>query len=313
MLRRILTLSSACLLGIAALHAPACADEAPQHPLKPLLWKVEGAGLKQPSWLFGTIHLGRKPVATLHPAAAKALDASEILYTEIPMDAGTQLGMAVHLMRKDGKTLSDSIGPELKRQLAAELRAINPQLTPEVLDTLKTWAIAVTVPMLKDQMAGNVALDSLLWQKAAAAGKQTKPLERVIDQINIFDQLTEEEQVALLAETLKYQREKREGGKDPIDDMVEAYITGEPEKIDALTTAQFKEMEKGDNKELSRKLKKQVFDDRNTTMAATIAEHLKAEPGKIHFFAVGVGHYVGSGSICEQLRKKGYTVTLFQP
>lgn len=307
MLSRILAPFILLCLGAVA------AAEPPAHPLKPLLWKVEGGELKKPSWLFGTIHLGRKPVATLHPTATKALDASDTVWTEIPMDPGTQMGMAIHLIRKDGKTLSDSIGPELAQQLTVELQTINPQLTPQILDTLKTWAIAVTVPMLKDQMEGNVALDSLIWKRASTAGKLTKSLEKVTDQLGIFDQLTEEEQVMLLAETLKYQREKRAENKDPITELIEAYTSGEPDRVEALVNAQFKEMLEGESRELGIKLKKRVFDDRNDSMTVTIHEALSAEPAKTHFFAVGVGHYVGAGSITEQLRKKGYTVTLFQP
>lgn len=313
MIRKLLTIGSACLLAVATLPLAATAQPAPEHPLKPLLWKVEGGDLKAPSWLFGTIHLGTKEVTTLHPAAAKALAASEIVYTEIPMDPATQMGMAIHLMRKDGSTLSDSIGPELKKLLAAELKAINPQLSPEMLDTLKTWAIAVTVPMLKDQMAGNVALDALLWQQAGAAGKTTRALETAVDQIRIFDQLNEQEQIALLKETLTYQGERRAEDQDPIQELVDAYVAGDPKAIEELTTAQFEDMAKGDNKELGAKLKKQVFDDRNVSMATTILGHLKAEPATVHFFAVGVGHYIGSGNIGEHLRKKGYIVTLFQP
>lgn len=80
------------------------------HPLKPLLWKIEGGGLKKPSYLFGTIHLSMAPVGNLHPAAEKAFATSEVIHTEIPLDATSQMAIVPMIMRKDGKTLDESIG-----------------------------------------------------------------------------------------------------------------------------------------------------------------------------------------------------------
>ena len=76
-------------------------DEEMKHPEKPLLWKVEGKGMKEPSWLFGTIHIGEGPIVTLHPAADKAFENSDAVYTEVPMDMATQIGLAQHFIRKD--------------------------------------------------------------------------------------------------------------------------------------------------------------------------------------------------------------------
>ena len=44
-------------------------------------------------------------------------------------------------------------------------------------------------------------------------------------------------------------------------------------------------------------------------MAEVIAEKLKTEPARSHFFGVGAGHYVGKSSIGSLLEKKGYKVT----
>ncbi len=313
MFRKKLIVAAAFLLAIVPQLALAQDAKEMEHPVKPLLWKVEGKDLKQPSWLFGTIHLGRKPVSKLHPVADKALAGSDIIYTEVPMDAANQMGIAMHLIRKDGKTLSESIGAELKKEVTAELKQINPQLTADAFDPLKTWVIATTLPLLKDQMAGHVALDSRIWTQGEKAGKQLRALEKIIDQVNIFEDFTEEEQVTMLAETLKYQRKCRAENMDAVDELLNAYVSGDPKKVEDELNAQFNEMGEGDNLELSKKMKKAALDDRNITMAASIGKHLKAEPAKVHFFAVGAGHYVGKGNICELLRKEGYTVTLHQP
>lgn len=296
-------------LAVVGVVAPLHAEEAPVHPLKPMLWKVEGKKLEKPSWLFGTIHVGKGPVGRLHPAAGKALDEADALYTEIPMDAATQLGLAGNFIRKDGRTLNDAIGPELAKQLDAELNAIRPELNSVVLQSFKTWAVAMTLPMLKLQLDGGQPLDAIIWNRAEKAGKETHALEKPTDQLGIFDQLTEDEQVILLAETLRLQREAREKGEDSLDALVKAYVAGDDDALEAEIDRQYREMIEGDHAELGKKLMKRLIDDRNKAMAEGMAGHLDAEPAKSHFFAVGTAHYLGKANIAELLTKKGYKVT----
>lgn len=290
--------------------APAEAKiEAPKHPLKPLLWKVEGNSLTQPSWLFGTIHIGKGPVGTLHPAAAAALNGSDAVYTEVPMDTATQLGLVQHFIRKDGKRLSDSIGDELAKQLDAELKLIQPGLNSAVFQPLKTWAVAVTIPMLQLQLTGSKALDAIIWETAAKQDKSLGALEKPEDQFGIFDDLKEEEQIILLAQSLQDQKDSRESGDDPLVALIAAYIAGDAAAVEAEMEQQFTKMAKGDHKELGEKLLKRLLTDRNITMAKTIESKLSAQPGESHFFAVGTGHYIGKTSIVDLLKKQGYKVT----
>ena len=297
-------------LGLLALtpFGLSAAEEKP-HPDKPLLWKVEGKGLKEPSWLFGTIHIGQGPIATLHPAAEASFDSADAVYTEVPMDMATQIGLAKHFIRKDGKTLRDSIGGELSKQLDTELKAINPALDSTPFQALKTWTVAVTLPMLEFQVKGTQALDMILWERASKAKKITAAIEKPEDQFGIFDDLTEEEQVVFLAESLRGQKEGRESGENPTQALVDAYILGDEVKIQAEMEKQINEMAKGDHKELGEKLLKRLFDDRNQNMAKFIDEKLAAEPDSTHFFAVGAGHYIGKANVGELLTKKGYKVT----
>lgn len=307
-------LSSMRLLAcLATFGLSAIADEAPAeklaHPVKPLLWKVEGNGLEKPAWLFGTIHLGKGPLGKLHPAAEKALDGADAVYTEVPMDPASQLGMAKHFVRNDGLRLADSIGEELSKQLDEELKTINPQLDAKPFQAFKTWAVGVLVPMLKIQLSGDQPIDAIIWNHASAAGKTMGALEKPKDQFGIFDALEEEEQIVLLAEGLRMQKEARASGEDPIDLLVKAYLSGDVEKVEAEMERNFNEMAKGEHKELGERLLKQLLGDRNVSMTTVLIEKLKEEPAQSHFFAVGAGHYVGKDNIGSLLKKKGYQVT----
>ncbi len=174
-----------------------------KHPEKPLLWEIQGKGLEQPSYLFGTIHLGAEEVTTLHPAAKDAFEKADAVYTEVPMDKASQLAAAPLTIRKDGKTLDESVGPELAALINEELKLINPALDSGAFQALSTWVVAISIPLLPDQLAGRVALDKVLWDEAEAAGKSTGALETVVGQLGIFTGMTEDEQIILLSETLK--------------------------------------------------------------------------------------------------------------
>lgn len=280
-----------------------------EHPLKPLLWKIGGNGLTAPSWLFGTIHVGTGPLGTLHPAAQAAFDEAAILYTEIRMDPSIQMAMVPKMMRQDGKTLADSIGPEMASQLDAELKRISPAMDAKPFQSFKTWTLALTLPMLPGQLKGEKAMDQILWEKAKATGKKTSGLERSADQLEVFDHFNEAEQVRLLGATLEMMREDRDRGKDSMTEMIEAYVSGEPERLVEVLDRGTEAMTRMGEKELGDRFTKKLLTDRDVTMAATIARHLNKEPGRVNFFAVGAGHLCPAISIRSHLEKAGFTLT----
>lgn len=297
----------ACLFGL--LPFPVRGEEAPAHPLKPMLWRVAGGDLTKPSYLFGTVHLGSGPLATLHPAAETAFGECDTLDTEIPMDAKTQLQASTKILRKDGRTLAESIGPDLTKQLDAELARINPQLNSTPLQSFKTWAVAASLGVLESQLKGETAMDRKLWQRAEQAGKTTGAIETVDSQLGLFEAFKEEEQVIFLAETLRIMREERAEGRDITKDLVKLYVAGDADLLKKEMDRQMEIMRQGEHKELGERLMKKLLTDRNQTMAASITAKLSAMPEVTHFFAAGTGHFVGPDSICHHLEQLGYQIT----
>lgn len=280
-----------------------------EHPDKPLLWKVEGKGLEKPSYLFGTIHLGDKRVTTLHPTALEAFESADAVYTEVPMDTATQMKMAPLVMRKDGKTLDDVIGAELAGRLNEELKIINPALDSTPFQQISTWAVSMTLPMLPDQLAGRVVLDKKLWDLAGAEKKKTGAIETIESQIGIFAELTEDEQISFLTETMRMLKKDREEGRNSIDELLKAYISGDTERLIAEVNRGMEELEASENAEMGKKLMQRLFHDRDASMAVTVDGILTEDPRNCHFFAVGAGHLATETSIRNHLEKKGYTVT----
>ena len=305
-----LTLTLACsALCMLAMTPAARAEAEPEHPVKPLLWKIEGKGLIQPSYLFGTIHISKGPAVTLHPAARIAFDASSHFYAEVPLDPASQMAAMPLMMRKDGRKLDESIGKELAAKLNAELKLINPALDSSPFQTMTTWTAAILPQLLPHQMEGGQPLDMKLWDQATEAGKETAGMEKPAAQLIAFTELTEDEQIILLAETLKGMKKERAEGKDTTQELIDAYITGEPEKIAAVIDRSIREMAEGEHKELGEKLLKRLLNDRDKTMADFIIATLKDQPADSHFFAAGAGHFVGEINIATHLVDAGYTVT----
>ena len=296
-------------VALAILPQLVFSEEAPTHPVKPLLWKIEGKGLSKPSYLFGTIHLGSGPLAKLHPAAEAAFEQSDVLYTEIPFDQKTQLGATRLLLRNDQKTLVQSIGEKLKNRLDKELAAINPQLDSEPFQFLKTWAVAATLPMLKAQIGGEQAMDGTLWQRAEAEEKKTDSIETVESQLGVFDAFNEEEQIIMLSETLKMMKEDRLAKKDSMQELIDAYVTGDLQSLQKTLDKSLDEMRKGEHKELGERFYKKLLTDRDVSMAEVIVKKLANSPGDCHFFAAGAAHFAGDKSIRAHLEKAGYKIT----
>ena len=280
-----------------------------EHPEKPLLWKVEGKGMEKPSYLFGTIHLGDKRVTTLHPAALKAFESADAVYTEVPMDTATQMKAAPMMMRKDGKTLNESIGPDLAARVNEELKVINPALDSTPFQPMATWAMGMVIPLLPDQLSGLVALDKTLWDKAIADKKEVGAIETIESQVNIFAEMTEEEQVIFLSETMRTLKKEREEGTNSMEQLLKAYISGNTGEVVGELNRALEEMEKGEYAEMGKKLMKRLLEDRDASMAKTIEGILAKEPKKVHFFAVGAAHLSTEKSIRSHLEEDGYTVT----
>lgn len=285
------------------------AEEAVEHPVKPFLWEVSGNGLTVSSYLFGTIHLGDERITTLHPAVERAFGEAEVVMTEVPLDMASQLAIAPKMMRKDGKTLDEAIGEELASRVNEELKLINPMLDSKPFQTFSTWVMATMIPMLPDQMAGKVALDKILWDRAKSEGKRTGAIETMEGQLSVFTDMNEEEQLIFLSESLKAMKEDREAGIDTIEELKLAYVAGDLGELQEMMVRGFDEMEASGNVEMARAYKKRLFTDRDVSMAKTMSETMKGQPDVVHFFAAGAGHFSSDTSIRSHLEKAGYTVT----
>jgi uncharacterized protein YbaP (TraB family) len=308
-----LIVAFACLFVAPFAHAEAPAQSKIENRKSkistPYLWKITRAdGSGAPSWLFGTIHLQRPDVAALAPAVRDAVDKADAVYTELPMDTETLLGLTPKLMIPGGKTLGDLLGAQLTADLTAELKSINPSLTLEPLEHLKPWAVAASLIELDDQLKypGVLPLDIVLFQRAAMAGKEVGGLETPDEQLAIFEDLTAAEQVALLRDTITQLRAVRATGRTPSDILSELYLTGD---LDKLVEEIMKWDAASSDPKFTERLMERLLYRRNDLMAGRIEKKLREHPEKSFLFAVGAAHLQGPRGLLAALEKAGYRLT----
>lgn len=283
-----------------------------KHPLQPALWKIEGKGIEKPSYLFGTVHHSDPRVTVLHPAAEEAFDQADHFYSELEKDTSQQMAAVMKLMRRDGKTLSESLGPELSKELKAVVLAVDPNYNVQQLQVLKTWVASLMIPGISkpdqnDVQPAGKSLDNVLHARAKKDGKKVGAMETADSQAAVFDQFTEQEQVQFVKAAVALLKRKKEETK-PVKRIHELYLANDLVELAQRTSNEDENKELG-SKELGERLVKALKTDRNIKMADKIEGLLTKTPDETHFFAVGVGHYIGDQSVTEMLVEKGYSVT----
>lgn len=257
-----------------------------------LLWEISKPG-QASSWLFGTIHSEDPEVLNLATAVRQAFATSNSVILEILMDADAMQYSSTAMLMLDGRSLPDIIGMPLYQKVAVviESRGI-PEL---VLNRMKPWAAAVTLstPALE---TGEV-LDRVLYQDAVKQGKAVYGLETMQEQLDLFDSMSEADQIALL--------------KDAVDNLQElavmhaALLTAYKQRdLGELLAINEASMQAGDQR-LADDLQRRLIEDRNLHMAERLQPYL--EKGRA-FVAVGALHLPGKTGLLERLQQQGYTL-----
>lgn len=293
------------LAGAAvALFAAACSGRQPipAASATPFLWRVEGAAGQ--GWLYGTMHVS-EPRAVLLPAAVEAaLTESAAVYTEIEggLSATTSLLQAGNLPPTE--RLPDLLPAELHQRLAGYLQ--ERKLTMREFDSLRPWLATVMLGQLDamELLRYGQPLDEVIRQRATQAGIRIGALETVDEQVAAISSGSEEDHVHLLDVSLTRLEEDRKEGRTRLLELYEAWLRGDEgvllrlnaEGLDLTDPAQSRWWD-------------QLFTQRNLRMAERADRILREAGGKPVFFALGTLHFLGEGSVVDQLRARGWSVT----
>lgn len=257
-----------------------------------LLWKIEGEELKEPSYLFGTIHLICPDDFYLSNEVKRAVSETGQVVMELDMDDA-------QLMPKMQRL---SMNPEMKnfsQELTEEqLATINGFFTKHYganltqLGIMKPFALLSMMLLKSMDCSQPASYEQSLVKEAKTNGIEVLGLETVEFQMSVFDNAAFDEQVGWLT----YYAADEEGMKAEFSDMVDLYKRQDVEGLHDVIA----------DSEQYRDMANDLLYKRNADWIGKIEKYAKEKPT---FFAVGAGHLGSEKGVLALLKEKGYQVS----
>jgi uncharacterized protein YbaP (TraB family) len=290
------------LLAVALCVIPFSSTAAEAMPYgKGLLWKIEAPG-RAPSYVFGTMHVSDKRVTTLPKPVRDALD--EVIDLNLEIDFSSGFGdyedRMIHLPKTQRlrTILGDALFAKVKKRLGGE--AVN----ETTLERLKPWVVLLSLGQRpvgpgSPEAERRLPLDLKLREIALRRGIPVFGIENHTDHLNVFNKLSEADQVTMIREALA--RPERDVKRE-IEEMIHLYVARDLSGLIALT----RKMQDRSKIAGRAEFEKRLLPDRNRIMARH-AENVLIDGGA--FIAVGAAHLPGETGLLTLLAKRGYAVT----
>ena len=266
-----------------------------------LLWKIEGNGLTEHSYLFGTIHIIDQESFFWPKGTLAALDDSENVVFEIDMDdmfdISAQMGLLTKAFMSDGQKLSDFYSEDDYAKVTSHFDGMG--LPMFFLERIKPMFLTVFASGDVDFGAGLGGDSSMksyemeLYSISEASSKEVGGLETIEFQISVFDSIPYQEQADMLLQTI----ETSDSEDDSFKMMVDMYTQQQIDKM--VSSMSEDEMGMAEYEDL-------LLNQRNKNWIPVMSEMMMKSQT---FFAVGAGHLAGKEGVIHLLKKEGYTLT----
>jgi len=212
---------------------------------------------------------------------------------EVNLDTEAMAAGSRVMLMTDGRRLSEIIGKALFERTVSALQSRG---IPEVVaEHMKPWAAATALSMPVPETG--VVLDMVLFQRARQAGKPLHGLETIAEQLEVFEGLPLDEQVALLRDAV----EQVAGLDAMLAELLAAY---KRQDLAAMVAINETAMATGDQR-LAGEFQRRLIVDRNHRMADRMEPWLQQGGA---FVAVGALHLPGEEGLISLLRQRGYSV-----
>lgn len=277
-----------------SLGASACAsvDTPPPGAVAgPALWQVADADTT--IYLFGTVHALPQGKNWFDGRIERAFNSADELVTEIDVSDAASSGQALQAASAlpEGQSLRGLMTAENREQYEEALVGLG--LPVDALDRYEPWFAAMTLSLLPLLRSGYQTQSGVELSLNTRAGeKQRGALETIEQQVDLFDSLPQEAQLAFLDETV----EKLDDATNTLDAMVAEWLEGDAVQLASLLNAELTDPVLYDR----------LLTARNASWAEWIENRLE-RPGTV-FIAVGAGHLAGKGSVQEKLADRGHDV-----
>lgn len=275
-----------------------------------LLYRVQGNGLKAPSYVIGTYHLAPVTFVDSIPGLHEALDNCEQVYGELDMQDMMKKENMDKLqqaqMLPEGKRLRELFDKDQLGRLNALMRDVmgvdlDNDAVAKQLDQVSPAALSATLTMMvcmKKTPGFNPAdlFDGWFQKMALAANKPVKGFETVEFQAKVLYDTPLEQQV----EDLMCMVDNFMDVQEMVDFITAAFFAQDLDQLGELFAEEMEGPCSGNPEENAK-----LIDNRNAEWLKQMPTIMKEKPT---FFAVGAGHLVGPQGLLEQLRQMGYEV-----
>ena len=262
-----------------------------------LLWKISGNGLKQPSFLYGTMHTGDARVFAFGDSVMPYFATTKAYAMELDPKESFNMRLLSKLMMGNEYSLKKMI-PEREYKLLDSVVKKEINFSVSLFDNVAP-VFTMTIFEASGMGLGDSAvkgkkevLDLYFYKQAKKKKKKIIGIETVDEQLSALNSLSYQEQADLLVKEIhSFEENKNEGA-----DLVRFYTE---QNLDSLASNDA-------DAQMPEKFYKALVTDRNIRMADRITEFIKEQST---FIAVGALHLPKQEGVIELLRKKGFTVT----
>lgn len=255
-----------------------------------LLWKVEGNGLNQPSYVYGTIHMLCTTDFEIKDKVSTAFNSASNLVMELDMDDPKELQQMQSMMQSE-TTISSLLTDEeekeandiLSSSLGMSLKQVD-NMTPLGLMSL---SIMTSYPCPPTEIK---MYEMEFLTKAKTQNKKIGGLETFESQTKALGSSYN------IHEIIKQMKLKKEYS-EILTKMTQSYKEENLAKLYETVT---------DKRFMGENAKKAMLTTRNEAWITKMPAIMKQEST---FFAVGAGHLYGNDGVINLLREKGFKVT----
>lgn len=272
--------------------------EAAELRVNALLWKIEGNGLKAPSYLFGTIHLICEYEVVMSKATRRAFAQSKQLAMEIDM-GNVEENSLMSLLDKGAMMRGDTTLEMLLDTASMALITVFfrdslgvPFMPP--MNRIKPTLLS-TMLLQGEQDCEQTSYEEEFVRLAKKQNKPTLGIETVEEQLALFDYLSYKQQAEMLVSDLKSTMNPASVQDNSLQSVTELYKQGKiTELLDLLRSEEAEDFEEA------------LLNKRNRTWIPILERMMRSKPT---FIAVGAGHLAGAQGVISLLRKAGYRLT----
>ncbi len=268
----------------------------------PALWVIENQGHK--TYFLGSIHLLPKDVVWYGSKIKSAFEAADEVIFEIDMsdpqmEKKAQAIMMKYVMLPEGQSLKSVLDEETYKR--SMLVAKNLLGAPEAgVSAFQPWFLSLqftVVSVMKMGFNPNEGIDKKIAAFAKLKNVKVSALETIEDQMSAIGGQKMSVQLEMLKDTLH----QLDDFSKYMKDLLDAWKSGDEKE---LATALVDYMKK------SPELYEALLVKRNKAWVSVLEKLMAAKQN--NFVVVGAAHLVGSDSVLNMLKAKGYKVSRVQ-